>query len=230
MAKKMLLEIDELKRQILKIGAMVEENLRNSYLAFTNKDVLLARQVVLMDEDVDDAEISVEEECLRILTLFQPVASDLRFVVTVLKINNDLERVGDLAAKIGRKINLLDKKNILQVELSDSKRRIPTQLDAMFSMTIKLLKQSLDAFVNEDTDLAHKILIMDVEVDEAKHMIRQEIEEIISEDASQYVHLTQMLAISRALERISDHCTNIAENVIYLHEGHIVRHDEVLRR
>ncbi|MEW6427821.1 MAG: phosphate signaling complex protein PhoU [Thermodesulfobacteriota bacterium] len=220
MAKRLRVELDKLKERILLLGSMVEENVRNGVKAFLSNDPVLAVQVQKKDDDIDRTEISVEEECLRILALHQPVAGDLRFVVTVLKVNNDLERIGDLASKIAKKLLFLKREN-KDISLVN----VPEELFDMNEKTLALLKNSLDAFVREDADLAYKVLIWDDEIDEAKAVIRRKLEEIQQQDPSQHVYLASLLSITRNLERIGDHATNIAEDVIYMMQGRIIRHD-----
>ncbi len=220
MARNLQAELDKLKERILLLGSMVEENVRNAIRAFLGNDLALAQQVKQRDDDIDETEISVEEECLRILALHQPVAGDLRFVVTVLKINNDLERIGDLGSKIAKKLLFLRRENKIHGAVT-----VPSELHDMHEKTLRLLQSSLDAFVHEDPDLAYKVLVLDDEVDEAKHVIRRKLEEIQQQDPSQHVFLSSVLSITRSLERIGDHATNIAEDVIYMLQGRIIRHD-----
>ena len=223
MARGLFSELEKLKNRILLLGSMVEENVRNSMKAFKAYDDDLALQVQDKDNEIDRTEITVEEECLRILALHQPVASDLRFVVTVLKINNDLERIGDLASKIAKKVKVIRKDSRLNLA---NVITIPEEIDEMAEKTVRLLKKSLDAFVREDADLAYKVLLWDDEIDSAKNTIRGKLEEIQQQDPSQYIYLGILLSISRSLERIADHATNIAEDVIYMLQGRIIRHDQ----
>ena len=223
MAKGLFTELEKLKGRLLLLGSMVEENVRNSMKAFKAYDDDLALQVQDKDNEIDRTEITVEEECLRILALHQPVASDLRFVVTVLKINNDLERIGDLASKIAKKVKVIRKDSRLNLA---NVITIPEEIDEMAEKTVRLLKKSLDAFVREDADLAYKVLLWDDEIDSAKNTIRGKLEEIQQQDPSQYIYLGILLSISRSLERIADHATNIAEDVIYMLQGRIIRHDQ----
>ena len=222
MARGLLNELEKLKTRILLLGSMVEENVRNSMKAFKACDDDLALQVQDKDNEIDRAEITVEEECLRIFALHQPVASDLRFVVTVLKVNNDLERIGDLASKIAKKVKVIRKDTRFNLACAIT---IPAEIDEMAEKTILLLKKSLDAFVQEDADLAYKVLLWDDEIDLAKHTIRRKLEEIQQQDPSQFLYLGILLSITRSLERIADHATNIAEDVIYMLQGRIIRHD-----
>jgi phosphate transport system protein len=209
-------EINLLKKDILQLGTIVEDNLQKAMVALLNRDEELARNVQERDNEIDRTEINVEEHCLNLLALYQPVAGDLRFVITVLKINNDLERIGDLAAKIADKVLLLaDLGGIME---------IPQEFEVMFERTMWMLKTSLDALIREDSDLAYKVRLTDHEVNEAKRLIRTKLEELIGKDSEQAIKLVKLMGVSRSLERIADHATNIAEDVLYLLQGRIVRH------
>lgn len=216
-------EIDKLKAHAVQMGTIIEENLQQAVKSLLDKDPELARQAIRTDkEEIDRLEIGLEEECLRIMALHQPVASDLRFLVTVLKINNDLERIGDLAAKIADKVLLLYEMN--PAAFSSQAMLMPAIFSGMHEKTLWMYKKTMDAFVNEDTDLAYRVCITDDEVDEAKQAIRHELEEIITANPAQHVYLAKLLGIARSMERIADHCTSICEDIIYMAQGRIVRH------
>ena len=223
MAGNIRTEIENLKNQIVYLGTAVQENMQKSVKALWEKNPDLARQVIATDKDeIDSMEISVEEECLRLLALHQPVAGDLCFIVTVLKIDNDLERIGDLAAKIADKVILLH--DIDPVKFTSDTMRIPEMFNSMFAKTISMFQNTMEAFINEDTDLAYKVCLMDNEVDRDKAFIRAEMEEIIMHDPAQQVYLAKLISVARSMERIADHCTNICEDIIYMAQGRIVRH------
>ena len=224
MIKNLHLELEKLRTRILQLGSEVEKNLFRTEEALLHWDETMAREITASDEDIDRIEISVEEKCLQILAQHQPVASDLRFVVTVLKINIDLERIGDLAVKIADRVIMLARKNIHEFKADDSVQ-FPEQFAHMFAETKKMVKMSLDSFVNEDADLAYKVCLWDDEVDAAKSVIREQIEEILRQNPEQHKHLAMLLSVSRSLERIADHATHIAENVLYMLQGRIVRHE-----
>jgi len=195
----------------------------SSGIRMREKNLDLAQQVIATDKnEIDSIEITVEEECLRILALHQPVAGDLRFIITVLKINNDLERIGDLVAKIADKVVLLSE--IAPVSFAANGMRIPEIFNSMFAKTVWMFQNTMDAFVNEDIDLAHKVCLTDDEVDMDKMSIRTQMEETIMRDPDQLVYLAKLISVSRSLERIADHCTNICEDIIYMAQGKIVRH------
>lgn len=223
MTRKIQLEIERLKNQLVFLSTTVQENIQNSVKALWEKNPDLARQVIATDKgEIDRLEIDVEEECVRLLALHQPVAGDLRFIVTVLKIDNDLERIGDLAAKIADKVILLH--DIDPVRFAAEGMKIPEMFKAMFAKTIWMFQNTMEAFVNEDTDLAYRVCLEDDEVDQAKSAIRTEMEEIILRDPAQHVYLAKLISVARSLERIADHCTNICEDIIYMAQGKIVRH------
>jgi phosphate transport system protein len=215
MARHLQVEIEKLKKKILLIGAMVEEALQKSVQAVLDRDAALALSVIEHDQDIDRMEVELEEECLKVLALHQPVAVDLRFIVAILKINNDLERIGDLAVNVAGRARFL-----AQAE----KVEIPYDLKSMFSEVRAMLKNSLDALVNLDLDLANGVCIADDKVDEANRKMYQQVMQAIRKKPDQLEAYINMLSVSRYLERIADHTTNIAQDVIYLMEGEIVRH------
>ncbi|HBF43429.1 MAG TPA: phosphate transport system regulatory protein PhoU [Desulfobacteraceae bacterium] len=208
-------EIDKLKKQILSLGAMVEERVRIAIQAHEKRDGELARKIMNADCEVDAFEVELEEECLKVLALHQPVAVDLRFISAVIKINNDLERIGDEAVNIAERVINISKWPPVTV---------PFDFRVMAEKTEAMLKGSLDAIVNLDADLAYKICLLDDEVDEINHSIYDKIKEAISRQPDRVGLLINLLLISRHLERIADHATNIAEDVIYMIEGEISRH------
>ena len=223
MIKNLAIELDKLKKRILQLGSEVEASLTKAEKALLEFDQQMATEIVSTDSNIDSLETSVEERCLRILAQHTPVASDLRFVVTILKINTDLERIGDLTVKIADRVLLLAQKNYVPFS-SQQTIQFPEQFRDMFAETIKMVTMSLDSFVEMDVDLAYNVLIGDDKVDQAKKAIRSRIEEIIQEDVSQQQYLGMLLSVSRSLERIADHATHIAEDVIYMLQGQIVRH------
>jgi phosphate transport system protein len=208
-------EIENLKKLILSLGAIVEEQLQRSLLALERRDSELADGVVERDREIDSLEILIEEECLKILALYQPVAKELRFVVAVLKMNNDLERMGDLASNIARRARYLSKKE--RIDLIPEFAEVGDKVQTM-------VKKSLDALVNTDVPLAQEVIAADDEVDRlTKHMLKRTINAIEKhpERTKEYFSIR---SISKNLERIADSATNIAEDVVYLCSGEIVRH------
>ncbi|MFQ6609175.1 MAG: phosphate signaling complex protein PhoU [Fidelibacterota bacterium] len=208
-------EIERLKKLILSVGTMVEESLRNSVLALSRRDPELAKKVIRGDSEIDLLEVEVEEECLKILALYQPVAIDLRFIISVLKINNDLERIGDLASNIAKRANALAVKQPIP---------IPQSIPQMTEIVQSMLKDSLDSLVNIDNKLAENVCKADDKVDQIHSAMYQKVQELITSDVENIDLYIQLLGISRYLERAADHMTNIAEDVIYMIGGEIHRH------
>lgn len=215
MPKHLQKEMDKLKKRILSLGAMVEERVRMANKAVATRDFDLADRIIATDYEIDEIEVEVEEECLKIMALHQPVAVDLRFLAAVIKINNDLERVGDEAVNIAQRVTVIAKREKVEVAFT---------YDEMSEKTESMLKMSLDALVNMDLDLALKVLGQDDEVDRIHHEAYDLIKEAIQNLPARVGYFINLFLISRHLERISDHATNIAEEVIYLIEGEIVRH------
>jgi phosphate transport system protein len=208
-------ELEALKKQILSLGAMAEERVRMAIEAFETRNRELARQIIEADNEIDDAEVEVEEECLKILALHQPVAVDLRFISAAIKINNDLERVGDEAVNIAERVENISRRIPVDV---------PFEYGAMAEKSEAMLQKSLDALVNLDADLAYKVCLSDDEVDNINREIYDKIKEVIKVHPDRVGYLINLLFIARHLERIADHATNIAEEVIYMVEGEIPRH------
>jgi phosphate transport system protein len=215
MTKHIERQIEGLKEKILRVGTLVEEAISKAITALINKDTSLAQRVMASDEDIDRMEVEVEEECLKILALYQPVAADLRFVVAVLKINNDLERMGDLARNIAKRVAQL-----ARAEPVD----LPPEIRTMATLTQEMVKQCLDAVVNADPALARQVREEDDAVDEARMQIRQKILRGIKSSPERVESLLRINSVSKHIERLADMATSIAEDVIYMVEGEIVRH------
>jgi phosphate transport system protein len=210
-------ELEKIKKRILSLGALVEDRVRMASRAIERTDPALAARIVETDWEIDEAEVEIEEECLKILALHQPVAVDLRFLVAVIKINNDLERIADEAMNIAERV------------ISIAKREDPGyRFDyvTMASKSENMLKKSLDSLVNLDVDLAFKVVMCDDEVDEMHRDAYQLTCQEMTRRPEAMKYLLNYYLISRHLERIADHATNIAEEVIYLIEGEIVRHSK----
>ncbi|MEQ8822678.1 MAG: phosphate signaling complex protein PhoU [Sumerlaeia bacterium] len=208
-------EMQYLRKQILSQGTLVEEAIRKSIRSFHDTNAELGREVIEGDNDIDRAEIEIEEECLKILALHQPVASDLRFIVCCLKMNNDMERMGDLAVSIARRAVYLSKRPPVAR---------PEEFHAMGEAVMNMVKHSMDALINADDHLAEEICRADDEVDAMKRRIQNEVRATIELDPVQTRVYLKILSVPRHLERIADLATNIAEDVIYLTRGDIARH------
>jgi len=210
-------EISRLKQRLLSLCAVVEDQVQMAVRSLLQRDAAMAEGVENRDRDIDQQEVEVEEECLKILALHQPVAVDLRMVVSALKINNDLERIGDLAVNLAHKAVAL-----AEGPYTD----IPFDLEGMWLKTQSMLRDALDAMVNMDAAQAADVCGRDDEVDRMKRDIRLQVEAMIARDPSQTRPLMRLAAAARNLERIADLATNIAEDVIYMIQGRIVRHGE----
>lgn len=208
-------EVRKLKNQILSLSAKVEESLILSVKALLTRDESLAQQVIRGDFDVDDVEVEVEEEALKILALYQPVATDLRFLTAVLKINSDLERIGDLATNIAKRALKMSQEPAVA---------IPDELGQAAVRAREMVQNSLNAFVGLDPELAKTVCESDDQIDRLCKQVRHFTEEQIQKNPTRVGYYLDMLYASRNIERIGDHATNIAEDVIYLVEGSIVRH------
>ncbi len=208
-------EIDKLKRKLLALSAFVEESVQRAVKAIATRDDKLARRVIDTDFEIDEMEVDVEEDCLKILALHQPVAVDLRYIIAVLKINNDLERIGDLAVNIAERAIFLSRM---------VKSENPYDFANMSAKVQTMLQKALDSLVNSDSELARQVLTSDDEIDEINRQMYQDVIDGIKKAPNTVDYLIQMLAVSRNLERIADHTSNIAEDVIYMVDGEIIRH------
>lgn len=208
-------QIEHLKERILRVGTLVEEAISRSISAVINRDVPLAQRVMASDEAIDRMEVEVEEECLKILALYQPVAADLRFVVAVLKINNDLERMGDLAKNIAKRVAQLEDAGPLD---------LPPEIRTMAALAEEMVRECLAAVVDGDPVLARRVREQDDAVDAQRQRVRKRLLEGIKTGPERVEALLRLNSITKHIERIADMATNVAEDVIYMVEGEIVRH------
>jgi phosphate transport system protein len=208
-------EIENLKKRILALSATVEDIVHQAVQSLTERNSTLAEKIVENDLKIDEAEVALEEECLKVLALHQPVAGDLRFIVAILKINSDLERIGDLAVNIAERAMFL---------ATTEKPDIPLDLPLMAEKTKAMMKKSLDALMKRDAKLAYEVLETDDEIDAMNRDMYVRIQDTIHRKPQHLESLIHLLSCSRHLERIADHATNIAEDVIYMIDGVIVRH------
>jgi phosphate transport system protein len=215
MSKHLERDLDDLQRDILSMAAAVEEAIHKAIRALQGREVQLALEVIAGDSEIDQEENQVEEECLKMLALHQPVAIDLRRITAALKINTDLERMADLAEDIAeRAVQLAQPPHI----------PIPDNLQRMTDLTTSMVRQSLDSFVTLDAKLARWVCRLDDEVDRYNHEIIEEIVRTMQQAPELVPPGLSLFSATRHLERIADHATNVAEDVIYLVEGEIVRH------
>ncbi|MFZ5774406.1 MAG: phosphate signaling complex protein PhoU [Thermodesulfobacteriota bacterium] len=215
MPKHMQNDIDKLKTKIIAMGEAIEDRVYQAILSVINRDAAKANAIIKGDREIDGMEVDIEEDCLKILALYQPVAIDLRFIVAALKINNDLERIGDLAVNIAERGLFLTTQEQFEV---------PFDLSSMVSLAEKMLSGCIDCFINLDVKLAHQIRASDDQMDEMNREMYNQVKGMLSTAPENINNLLHVLSVGRHLERIADHATNIAEDVIYLVDAQIIRH------
>lgn len=208
-------DLESLKKNILNLGGKVEDSINKAITALVDRRPDLADEVLDTDDEIDDAEVEVEEDCLKILALHQPVASDLRFIITVLKVNNELERMGDQAANIALRARFLAKNDPIDT---------PIDLTNMVDRVQEMVHESLEALVNQDAERAREVTEMDEEVNEAHRTMFREIQHIMADDTDTIERAIHTLLVSRYLERMGDLAKNICEDIIFLSEGEVMRH------
>ncbi len=210
------IELNKLNKKLLHMSAQVEDRVRRATSLIHNYDDQVARSLVLSDYEIDELEIGIEEDCLKILALHQPVAGDLRFIVTVIKVNNELERIADFAVNIAQRAQAINN--------SQSKQYIAgINFSTMSEKVITMLKYSLDALINRDARLARKVFLMDDDVDEYRNQVYHTIKDIIRQHPEHPGGLINTYLLARHLERMADRATNISEEAIYLVEGIVTR-------
>ena len=215
MLKHFIVELEKIKKRLLELGSIVEQAVEKSARSVLTRDSALAEAVIAADHEIDLLEVEIEEEVLKILALHQPVAVDLRFLVAVLKINSDLERVADLAVNIAeRALYLCDETSV----------ELPFDFEDMTAKSRSMLKRSLDALIFQDVELAKKVCSDDDEVDAINRQMYDTVYDRIRKNPEHAEPLVQWLSLSRHIERIADYATNICEDVIYMVDGAIVRH------
>jgi phosphate transport system protein len=208
-------ELSELRQRILEMGGLVEKQIANAVQALTTRDRALADETIRKDHAVNHLDVEIDELCIRILALRQPAARDLRFITTALKITTDLERIGDRAVSIGERA----------IELADEPPLKPyIDVPRMAEISSSMLRRSLDAFVREDTELALEVCRSDDEVDKLNEQIFRELLSFMIEDPKTITRAMRVLFVSKYLERIADHATNIGEMVIFMVKGKSIRH------
>ena len=208
-------ELEALKQTLLAMGGLVEDQIRRVMRALTERDDVLAQEVIDRDRQVNAYDVEVDETCVNLLALHQPAAGDLRFITTAMKIVTDLERIGDQAVNIGQRVLELNREPQLKPYID---------LPRMAERAQAMVKESLDAFVTRDTELARRVCAADAEVDALKEQIFRELLTFMMEDTRTISRAICLILISRFMERVADHATNIAEMVIYMVEGKMVRH------
>ena len=208
-------ELKALKEKILRMGALVEDQIRNSIKSLVERDSDLARQVIANDHRVNAIDVEVDEDCLRLIALHQPMAKDLRFITTAMKISTELERMSDLAENIAERA----------IELNEEPQLKPyIDIPRMAEHAQRMVKEALDAFVNQDAELARKVCRDDDFIDDLTHQIFRELLTYMVEDPHTISRAVRITFVAKYLERMADHATNVAELVVYLVEGKIIRH------
>ena len=208
-------ELAALKSKLLQMGALVEEQIREALRALVDRDEDLARKVIVNDRRVNTLDVEIDEACLELLALFKPAARDLRFITTAMKISTELERMSDLAENICERA----------IELNEEPQLKPyIDIPRMADKAMRMVWNSLDAFVKWDSELARKVLDDDDEVDEFTEQIFRELLSFMIENPQTIPRAMRLSFIAKYIERIADHATNIGELVVYMVEGRIIRH------
>lgn len=209
-------ELKELNEKILEMANLVEDSIYKAIVALKNRDKEKAQKVIDDDRNIDELELLIEDKCLSLLALFQPQASDLRFIVNATKINAELERIADLSVDIAQRVLELANQPLLK-PLVD----IPKLTEIAKSM----VRGAIDSFVNRDVELAKKVILSDKEADYLRNLIQKElIYDYLIKDGNTAPRAVPLLLVARHLERICDHATNIAEDVIYMVSSKVVKH------
>jgi len=208
-------ELQALKQTLLAMGGLVEDQIRRVMRALLERDDVLAQEVIDRDQQVNAYDVEVDETCVSLLALHQPAAGDLRFITTAMKIVTDLERIGDQAVNIAQRVLELNREPQLKPYID---------LPRMAEKAQHMVKESLDAFVARDTELARKVCAEDADVDALKEQLFRELLTFMMEDPKTIPRAIRLILISRFMERVADHATNIAEMVIYLVDAKMVRH------
>ncbi|HOY10522.1 MAG TPA: phosphate signaling complex protein PhoU [Candidatus Omnitrophota bacterium] len=209
-------ELAELKTEILRMGAMVEDAIFKSVEALKSLNVADAKRLIVDDKLIDELELKIEEKSLDLLALQQPMAVDLRFIAMTMKITTELERMADLAVDIAQRVLDLAGKPLLKPLIDIPKLTVVAQ---------NMMKDAISAFINKDADLAGKVILMDPQADDLRNAIQQElIYDYMAKNSETATRAVPLLLVSRHLERICDHATNIAEDVIYLCSAQVVKH------
>lgn len=216
MAKHLLRDLENLKKELLLLGSMVEDATHKAVLSLTDRRADLAREVIEGDKEIDEREVKVDEDSLKLLALHQPVAADLRFVVAAMKVNNDLERVGDLAGNLASRAVFLAE--------HETTVKVPAEVETMADAVRSMLRDSLSCFVHGDTDLARRVLREDENVDQQHKELYALIGTRMRANPENVDLEMQLLSVSRYLERIADLATNIAEDVVFMVDGDVIRH------
>ncbi len=208
-------ELKGLKERLLGMGALVEERVHRAVQALMERDLEAARAIAASDQEVNDLQIDIDDRCVKVLALQQPMATDLRFITSALKINSDLERIGDQAVNIAE--------SAIKI-LTHSQVWPPVDLRQIAELAERMARESLDAFVRKDAALARSVILRDDEVDRLKDKLFGDLLATMVTDPKNIPDALSFILISRNLERIADHATNIAEDVVFMVEAKDIRH------
>ncbi|OGC03532.1 phosphate transport system regulatory protein PhoU [candidate division WOR-1 bacterium RIFOXYA12_FULL_43_27] len=212
-------ELKDLKDTILRMGILVSGLIRKSVESLKNRDNELAKEVIKQDVEIDRLELEVDEKCINLIALRQPKASDLRFITTAMRIATDLERVGDLAEDIAER----------SIELADQKPLKPLiDIPRMAKLAEDALSLTIDSFVNRDSGRVEEVWKKEKEIDRLRDLVQDELIEIMERDSKTVTRALPLLLVARHLERIGDHATNIIEDVVFMTEGKVVKHQGAL--
>ena len=207
-------ELERLNKKLLTMGSLVEDRVLKAVTVIETHEEEMINFILKSDYEIDEMEIDIEEECLKILALHQPVASDLRFLITVIKINNEIERIADTAVNIARRVQTISKSTSITCQFNFAQ---------MSEYVITMLKMSLDSLVKRDAAMARNIFHIDDKVDQIRNEAYGAVKEMVRKNPDHPGCMINTYLLARHLERIADRATNIAEEVIYLVEGSIVR-------
>ena len=208
-------ELIKLNKKLLKLSSMVEERVRKAAQVIESRDQDVIQAIIMSDYEVDEMEVDIEEDCLKILALHQPVASDLRFLIAVIKINNEMERIADMAVSIAMRVDNISK--------FDHPEAISYDFSTMSDKVIAMLKKSIDALVDGNSTLAKSIFLDDDVVDDCRNRCYEDIKDRIRKDPEHPGYHINTYLLARHLERIGDRAVNIAEEVVYFVEGNVTR-------
>jgi phosphate transport system protein len=208
-------ELNQLKSELLRMAGLVERAISNAIEALVKRDMPLAEKTIREDAQINEMEISVDERCLNLLALHQPMAGDLRFITSAMRINIELERIGDLAVNIAERAVSLNQEPQLKPYID---------IPHMAEITRKMVKDVLDAFVNRDAALARSVCERDDQVDALNDQVFRELLTYMMADSKTITRAVHLIIVSRCLERIADHATNIAEGVIFMTKALVIKH------
>lgn len=208
-------ELNHLKSEILRMAGLVERAISNAIESLTQRDTPLAEKTIQQDAQINEVELDIDERCLNLLALHQPMAGDLRFITSTMRINTELERIGDLAVNIAERVVSLNQEPQLKPYID-----IPNMAD----ISKKMLRDVIDAFVSGDAALARSVCERDDQVDGLNNQIFRELLTYMMEEPKTITRAVHLIIVSRYLERIADHATNIAEGVIFMAEALVIKH------